>query len=91
MASNDNTNARMQDMTFIQLKDKLRRRKMKTTDVKADLIKRLEMIMMYEEKKDNSDSDDEEQTTRRTINIDTQNNRHKNETDNERTNVRRNQ
>jgi len=38
MASNDNTDARMEDITLIQLKDKLRR-KMKTADVKADLMK----------------------------------------------------
>jgi len=49
----------MEDVTLIQLKDELRRRKMKTTDIKADMIKRLQTAILYEVEKDNSLSDDE--------------------------------
>jgi len=65
MASNDNTDVQMENMTLIQLKDELRR-KMKTTDVKADLIRRLQTAIIYEKEKDNNVSDDDETTEQTT-------------------------
>jgi len=50
----------MEDMTIIQLKDELRRRKMKTIGIKTELIKRLQTIIIVEEQKDDDFSDDEE-------------------------------
>jgi len=42
------TTIQMEDITIIQLKDELRQRKMKTIDVKVDLIKCLQEIIMKE-------------------------------------------
>jgi len=77
MASNDNTDVQMEDIILIQLKNKLRRWKMKTTGVKADLIRRLQTAIAYEEKKDNNLPDDDETDD--------------NETDNGQRNVQHNQ
>jgi len=75
MATNDSTDIQMEDMTLIQLKAELRRRKMKTkTGVKADPIKRLQTVMLYEKEKDNGISD-----------------KTNDETDNGQTNIQRNQ
>jgi len=59
MASNDNTDVWMENMTLIQLKDELRRRKMKMTGIRADL-RRLQTAITYEEEKDNNVFDDDE-------------------------------
>jgi len=84
MASNDNADAWMEDMTLIQLKDELRRRKMKT-GVKADLIRRLQIAIMYEKEKDDSDSDDEEARGKtNNEHQDARHNRRVDETDNRR-------
>ncbi|XP_067214172.1 SAFB-like transcription modulator [Linepithema humile] len=47
-AINDDLNAKLADMTTVQLKDELKRRKLKTTGLKNELILRLSAIMQIE-------------------------------------------
>jgi len=56
MATNDGTGAQMEKM-IIQLENKVRQRKMKTTGIKAELIKRLQAVMIVGKDEDLSDDD----------------------------------
>jgi len=76
MATKDNTSTQMEDMAIIELKDELRRRKMQTTGIKADLIKCLQAIMIVGKQKDDDFSNDDNDEEK-------ENQDSENETDNE--------
>jgi len=62
---NDDLNAKLADMTMVQLKDKLKKRKLKTTGAKNELILRLSKIMQIEHDHGAADEKDDNDTHRR--------------------------
>lgn len=57
---NDDLQTKLTNMTTIQLKEKLKRRKLKTTSLKAELITRLLPFMQLEREHDETEQDEDE-------------------------------
>lgn len=60
-AENDNLNAQLTDMTTIQLKQELKKRKLKTTGLKSELIQRLLPFMQLEREQGETEPHDDDE------------------------------